>query len=105
MKNKLNKEISFEELLREIINFPFVSEISAFLEKSDDKDVEKDYSDEEMVYTKIFKGSNNLETSRLRVLVHGAFGSWENFKYLATELCQQNAGDVLILGVSNIKNI
>lgn len=103
VKNKLNKEISFEELLREIINFPFVSEISAFLEKSDDKDVEKDYSDEEMVYTKIFKGSNNLETSRLRVLVHGAFGSWENFKYLATELCQQNAGDVLILGVSNIK--
>lgn len=102
VKNKLNKTISFEELLRKIINAPCVSGISAFMREIGDEVVEKDSSAEEMIYTKLYKNSNASDTPRLRVLVHGAFGSWENFEYLATELSQQNAGDVLILGVSNI---
>lgn len=103
VKNTLNKDVSFEALLREIINNPCVSGISAFMEERDDKDVEKDSNTEEIIYTKLYKSPNESDVSKLRVLVHGAFGSWENFEYLATELSQKNAGDVLILGVSNVE--
>lgn len=103
VKNKLNKTISFEELLRKIIDTPCVSGISAFMKEKEDEVVEKDTNFEEMIYTKFYNTSDGSDISKLRVLVHGAFGSWENFEYLATELSQQNAGDVLILGVSNVK--
>ncbi|MGL5440729.1 MAG: amino acid adenylation domain-containing protein [Filifactoraceae bacterium] len=102
VKKKLNKAISFEALLREIINNPCVSGISAFIKENSDEVIEKASAVEEIVYTKRYKTLNGMaDVSKLRVLVHGAFGSWENFDCLATELCQQNAGDVLILGVSN----
>ncbi len=101
IKNTFNKAVSFEALLREIINNPCVSGISTFMKKNSDEVVEKDSDAEEVVYTKIYKTSDRANISKLRVLVHGAFGSWENFEYLATELSQQNVGDVLILGVSN----
>ena len=103
VKNTFNKSISFESLLREIINNSCVRGISNFMNEISMDVVEKDSYVEELVYTKMYKTLDGANNSRLRVLVHGAFGSWENFEYLAMELSQQNVGDILIMGVSNLE--
>ena len=103
LKNSLKLSIPFEVLLRGLINNPTVADTSLFI-KGYVHPINNDikYKTDEFIYTKIYKMSGTNQEQRIRILIHGAFGNLENFNSLATELAQQNQGDILVVGVSDV---
>lgn len=102
LRKIIKDSITFEELLREIIREPIPLSISEFIQSVEI--TENNYEQNErssLIYTKIFESRGGENNSKLRVLVHGAFGSWHNFENLAYELAAQGLGDVLIIGVAD----
>lgn len=89
---------TFESILRELIDEPTFYRISELLKGGNG--TEHNISNDEFIYSK--KYSAAIEDKRLRVILHGAFGNLENLKNLAMELCSQNKGDILLMGVSDI---
>lgn len=84
MRDKLKLEIPFEELLRHVIKEPTVCGCENYISnywKNKDKPI--DINNNSMFFVKRY---DNHDSDGVRVLVHGALGSVENYTALGSEL-------------------
>lgn len=100
--NRYGVDIAFDLLLREIINHPNISSISAFIEEIIGKSEENTTSskeDKEKYCSLNILGEE--DKSRLRVLMHGGLGSTNCFNKVIPYLEQQKLGNIACVNVAD----
>lgn len=108
IRNQMDVNIPFDTILRYMLNNPTVEEVALFIEEQLNNSIDS-YSkavaialdnslDEEISYFKYYK-SSQTNKDKMIVLIHGALGSIERYKYLGEELANQNRGEVAAIGL------
>lgn len=101
MREELKLGIPFEALLRNIINVPTVSGCAEYIsdfQKDEQRKEEKETEEDSLFFVKKY---NDYNSYGVRVLVHGALGSIENYKYLGTELVNNSLRNVIAFGIAD----
>lgn len=99
MRDKLKLEIPFEELLRHVIKEPTVCGCENYISnywKNKDKPI--DINNNSMFFVKRY---DNHDSDGVRVLVHGALGSVENYTALGSELSKWKSRNVIAFGIAD----
>lgn len=100
IRNELNVNIPFEVLLRQMVGNSSIKGITDAIESYNMEMNRTDNENEDkFIYSKVYKDSEEINT--LRVLVHAAFGSINNYENLAQELIKQKRGSILLIGVAD----
>lgn len=108
MKQELQLELSFDVLLRHILNHPTLEELAEFLaaqehgpEGSAGSTGQEDRDYRRFAYVKSF-GGGDAGRERLRVLLHGALGTVDGYQHLGAGLASQNQGEVIAIGIADM---
>ena len=99
MREKLKLEIPFEELLRHVIKEPTVCGCENYISnywENNDKPI--DIENDSIFFIKRY---DNHDSDSVRVLVHGALGSVENYNALGEELSKCESRNVIAFGVAD----
>ncbi len=99
MKNELNIDISFDVLLRRLLNYPTIKDLAEFIEQEKAPRVSQQTNDIEEFY--IVKEHGGRKEDGLRVLIHGALGTDECFQKLIPHLVKQDCGQVISFSIVN----
>lgn len=107
IREHMAPEIAFDTLLRQLLNFPTIAELSSFLgldETANDQGAEKgeDAKLPEENTNGVFTMYGGGE-ERLRVVFHAALGTMNCFRFLIPELVKQNKGQVVGISVKDIQ--
>ena len=110
IRNQMGIDIPFETLLRQMLNHPTISELGQFICNEKKKEntkgqIEKtcDEAAEEkndFAYIQHYGGDVH---QRKRVILHGALGSVDSFRYLGPALAAQEQGEVMAIGISDLE--
>ncbi|HBG8283005.1 TPA: hypothetical protein KRG75_000068 [Clostridioides difficile] len=102
---KFNLKLRFEQVLRKLLMSPSISTIREIVLNEDNYTNEgmKDHSKlDKMITVKSFKENENKCNSKIRVVLHGAFGGTRLLDKLIDELVSQGQGDVYLMAVSDV---
>lgn len=101
MKKELEIDISFDVLLRRLLNFPTIKDLAAFIEKEDEvSEDSKAMDNQEFFHVKSHGGDAR---DGIRVLIHGSLGTTECYQNLIPHLVRQNCGEVLSISIVNME--
>lgn len=99
MREKLKLEIPFEELLRHVIKEPTVCGCEDYISNyRKNKEKQTDIKNDSMFFVKRY---DNHDSDSVRVLVHGALGSIENYAALGGELSKWKSRNVIAFGIAD----
>lgn len=99
IREKLRIEIPFESLLREMINTPTVHGCAEYISKHRVHNIKDKEEELPLFFVKEFNETSNVD--RVRILVHGALGTVENYSDLGNALSKQNIGRVVAFGIAD----
>lgn len=107
IREHMAPEITFDTLLRQLLNFPTIAELSSFLgldETAGNQKMEEgaDTKTSEENTNGVFTMYGGGE-GRLRVVFHAALGTMNCFRFLIPELVKQNKGQVVGISVKDIQ--
>lgn len=107
IRETVAKGISYDELLRQILNYPTIKELAEFINernnirdqsiKQQKKQNDNTFADSNGVFT--FYGGGE---DRLRVVFHAALGTMNCFHYLIPHLIAQNMGQVMGITIKDV---
>ena len=101
MKKELDINISFDILLRRLLNYPTIKDLAIFLEKEDEvSENSKVLENQELFLIKSHGGDSK---DGIRVLIHGALGTTECYQNLVPHLVKQDCGEVLSISIANME--
>lgn len=109
IRNQLNIRIPFEAILRQILNHPTISELGQFIleegkngnrQEPENGSFNETAAEEDFAYIRTYGGDANI---RMRVLVHGALGSVNSFRYLGPELAAEGKGEAAAIGIRDLE--
>lgn len=98
IRNILKVAIPFDALLRQMLNTPTVEEIAKYI--TDYKEERIDETQTTVSFEHIVR-SGKQKDDRGRILLHGALGSVEVYKYLIPELEKQDLGEIITISISD----
>lgn len=101
MKKELEIDISFDVLLRRLLNFPTIKDLAAFLEKEDEVNENSEAMEKQELF--LIKSHGGDSKDGIRVLIHGALGTTECYQNLIPYLVKQNCGEVLSISIANME--
>lgn len=99
IRGQLKVEIPFDALLRQMLNTPTIEEIAAYINayELNKMDIPQSITTFEYITNIGVKKEN-----RGRILLHGALGSTDIYRYLIPEMEKQNCGEIITIGISDI---
>ncbi|MBQ7433953.1 MAG: amino acid adenylation domain-containing protein [Lachnospiraceae bacterium] len=101
MKKELDIDISFDVLLRRLLNFPTIKDLAAFIEKKDEASEGPEIQENQEFF--LIKSHGGDAKDGIRVLLHGALGTVECYQNLIPHLVKQNCGEVLSISIVNME--
>lgn len=101
MKKELEITISFDVLLRRLLNFPTIQDLAAFIEKEEEESENAEASEQQELF--LIKSHGGEAKDGIRVLIHGALGTTEMYQHLIPHLVRQNCGEVLSISIANME--
>lgn len=100
VREVLHIDIPFDALLRQMLNTPTAEEVAKYISEYGIQKYENTKC--EVAFENILKMGNKKE-SRGRILLHGALGSVEMYRYLVPELVKQDVGEIITIGISDMR--
>ena len=101
LREKLAGNIPFDELLRFMLNHPTIKEISAFIEKKEQKpadaDSVSDTENDSIGAVQLYDAGDGP----LRVVFHAAFGTMNALRYVVEYLIKQQKGTVMTISLGD----
>ena len=102
MREKFSLEIPFETLLRNMINNPTAHKCAEYISNYKGDNVTDNKEKQNEINSLYFvKKYSDCESEGVRVLVHGAMGSIENYTYLGKELLKYASRNVIAFAISD----
>lgn len=101
MKKELDIDISFDVLLRRLLNFPTIKELAAFIEKEEEVSEKEETLEHQELF--LIKNHGGDAKDGTRVLIHSSLGTTECYKNLIPHLVKQNWGEVLSISIVNME--
>lgn len=99
VRSKLEKEIPFDALLRQMLNTPTIEEIALYISAYDNQEIESPMCEKKFEY---IAKNGERNGNRGRILLHGALGSVDVYRYLIPEMEKQNCGEIISIGISDL---
>jgi len=106
IREKLTNMIPFDALLREMIYNPTILALASFIEHEmitkapKESNTKENIQDSEIAFVRDYGGNLN---NGLRIIFHGALGSYNRFHYLANRLIELDNKKVIGIGIKDVE--